>query len=445
MTNRLKGLFFCLIALSAIFLFLPKQLFAQNLLYNPGFEELLFNWEPSSGLEIALNFTTSSYVKKSGEYSALIRHSKTGSYGARQIVKNIVGEENYSAKGYVLFNNEKAKSARIRIAWYSSEDGSGTQIKTNDSNIVDTPSSSWQVLDIGIMEAPSSAKSAEFRILLASIEDGIESLVNFDDLSFEVAQAATPTPTTTAATQTPTPSSYSDIYISEFLPYPENSDEWVELYNDNDFEVILNGWYIDDIENDGSSPKQISGTVSSKSYKQFFLLSNAYLNNSGDDVRLLNGSQDERDATSFETSTQGKSWSKDNDGDWCQRDPTPNASNPDCPVEGAAISSLTPTPTPLAGGSPTPTKKPTPKPTPTLTPTPTGEILGEEATPAAEEPTPTPMVLGEKTSNPVKFIPFVFIGLGSLLLLTSGGFILSPKLKMKYNHLRKSGEGEKII
>lgn len=123
--------------------------------------------------------------------------------------------------------------------------------------------------------------------------------------------------------------------------------------------------------------------------------------------------------------------------------PTPEPEEDSEEEPESPTSTPTPTPTPALILTPTPTKKPTP--TPTLTPTPTGEILGEEATPAAEEATPTPMVLGEKTSNPVKFIPFVFIGLGGLLLLVSGGFILSPKLKMKYNHLRKSGEGEKII
>jgi hypothetical protein len=120
--------------------------------------------------------------------------------------------------------------------------------------------------------------------------------------------------------------------------------------------------------------------------------------------------------------------------------PTPT---PESEPEETPEPTPTPTPTPIPTLILTPT--PTKKPTPTLIPTPTGEILGEEATPTPEEPTPTPTVLGEQTSNPVKFIPLVFIGLGSLLLLVSGGFILSPKLKMKYNHLRKSGEGEKII
>ncbi|MCJ7792793.1 MAG: hypothetical protein MUP45_02350 [Candidatus Marinimicrobia bacterium] len=180
-------------------MFFPKAVFAStNLLQNPGFEELFSNWEASSGLEKVSNFTISSYVKKSGENSALIKHGKTGSYGAQQIIRDIVGGSKYLGRGYVFFNNEDAKNARMRIAWYSSEDGSGSQIKTIDSNIVDTLLPSWQELDTGAIEAPTTAKSAEFRILLASNESGVESLVYFDDLSFELVQNSTPTPPNTS-------------------------------------------------------------------------------------------------------------------------------------------------------------------------------------------------------------------------------------------------------
>jgi len=198
MTSLYKVAFFS-IALTAIFLFFPKTVFAStNLLQNPGFEELLFNWEASAGLEISSNFTISSYVKKSGENSALIKHGKTGSYGAQQIVRGIVGGSKYLGKGYVFFNNEDAKNAKIRIAWYSSEDGSGSQMETIDSNVVSTLLPSWQELNTGVIEAPTTAKSAEFRILLASSESGVEGLVHFDDLSFELVQASTPTPPNTS-------------------------------------------------------------------------------------------------------------------------------------------------------------------------------------------------------------------------------------------------------
>jgi len=221
-----------LVAFLAIFLFFPRAVFAStNLLQNPGFEELLFDWETSSGLDMGSNFTISSYVKNSGEYSALIRHNKTGSYGAQQIIRNIIGGSKYLGKGYVFFNNENAKNARIRIAWYSSEDGSGPQMKTVDSNIINTPLPSWQELDTGVIEAPTTAKSAKFRILLASIESGVESLVHFDDLSFEIAQVATPTQTPPS---TPVPTSTIATYkINEVKDEGGNALSSVKVYVDD--------------------------------------------------------------------------------------------------------------------------------------------------------------------------------------------------------------------
>ena len=188
-----KRILFLLLA-GMTFLFLPEDILAINFLSNPGFEEFFLNWTPSSGLEEAVNFTISSYVKKSGDFSALIKHDKTSSYGAEQVIRDIVAGEKYTAKGYIFFNDENAKNARIRIAWYSSVDGTGSQIKTVDSNIIETFSSSWAELNTGVIEAPASAKSAKFRILLASVRSGAESLVYFDDLSFDIAEVPTATP-----------------------------------------------------------------------------------------------------------------------------------------------------------------------------------------------------------------------------------------------------------
>jgi len=43
----------------------------------------------------------------------------------------------------------------------------------------------------------------------------------------------------------------SGVFINEILPSPEGADEteeWIELYNSNNFEVDLSGWKIEDIE-----------------------------------------------------------------------------------------------------------------------------------------------------------------------------------------------------
>lgn len=276
------------------------------------------------------------------------------------------------------------------VDWYNKLNNSGDTIK-----LILLPTTVIDQITYGnqegaSVEAPQSGQSA------GRIVDGIGDWVIFSSptkgssntvgspLSTPMATpslfpSSTPTLTNSPTpTNTPTPKDYSNIFISEFMAYPESGDEWVELYNDNDFEVNLDGWFIDDRADGGSSPRAISGTIPPKGYKQFYL-SSAYLNNDGDDVRLLNGNQNEKDKTSFESSTKGKSWSKDKNGKWCQTEPTPDVANPDCPgVENS--SSPTPTPKmPTSTSNPTPTSKPTPIPTLKTTPTATesGEILGE--------------------------------------------------------------------
>ena len=121
--------------------------------------------------------------------------------------------------------------------------------------------------------------------------------------------------------------------------------------------------------------------------------------------------------------------------------PTPEPEEESEEESTSATPTSTSTPIPIS----TPTKKPTPTKTPTPTPTPSGEILGEEATPEAElisfdlsqESTPS-------SFNFQNFLPFIFIGLGSLLLAVAGGSVLLPNLKKKYR-IRKSGKGKEII
>jgi len=128
--------------------------------------------------------------------------------------------------------------------------------------------------------------------------------------------------------------------------------------------------------------------------------------------------------------------------------PTPTPEPEEEIKEEFPLSDSNSDPTPaLVSGTPTPTKKPTPRPTPTLTPTstPSGEILGEEATPTAEvvsfnttqESTPSSFHLQN-------FLPFIFIGLGSLFIAIAGGSVLLPQIKKKYN-IKRRGENKPLI
>ena len=142
-----------------------------------------------------------------------------------------------------------------------------------------------------------------------------------------------PSPTETLiATLTPTPQSYDNIYLSEVMVYPQSGDnEWIEIFNDNDFSVFLNNWYIDDIENGGSTSKNFSASIPAKSY-YVFSLSSSIFNNDGDSVRLLDNNKNLKDSFEYSGGDQGKTFGRtslDNDN-FCQQEPSNGIINNSC-------------------------------------------------------------------------------------------------------------------
>ena len=117
--------------------------------------------------------------------------------------------------------------------------------------------------------------------------------------------------------------------------------EWVEIYNDNDFSVLLNDWFIDDLENGGSSPKTFSLEISAKSYGIFNLTSSIF-NNNGDSVRLLDFDKNLKDDFEYLKTETGKTLGRtslDSD-DFCLQEPSKNFANNLC-INPAPI--ITPT------------------------------------------------------------------------------------------------------
>jgi len=127
---------------------------------------------------------------------------------------------------------------------------------------------------------------------------------------------------------------------------PETGDkEWIELYNNNDFDVILSSWYIDDVENKGSSPKLLPLSIAAHAYAVFDISSSLF-NNDGDDVRLLDQNKIEKDSFEYEESERGKTIGRinfDNDT-YCLQTPSKNFVNNGC----LAVPSPTPSPIPKA-------------------------------------------------------------------------------------------------
>ncbi len=149
-----------------------------------------------------------------------------------------------------------------------------------------------------------------------------------------ITQSTTPSPT-----QITTPQSYDNIFISEVLVAPNaGMKEWIELYNDNDFEVNLSYWYIDDAEQSGSLAKQFSTTIAAKKYA-VIELSSALFNNSGDSVRLLDFEEREKDSFTYDHSEKGRSWgwSELKSATFCLQLPSQNKENTECIPEETEI------------------------------------------------------------------------------------------------------------
>ena len=170
-------------------------------------------------------------------------------------------------------------------------------------------------------------------------------LFNEKSLNCIKTQELTPTETITP-TNTPTPSPtitqtliptptlsflIENIYISEVMVSPDNEDEWIELYNNNDFDVEINNWYIDDIENGGSVPKKFSKKIPKKGYEVIELTASVF-NNSGDTVRLLDELHNLKDSFTYSSSKKGKTLGRISfeDNIFCLQNPSKNYLNDNC-------------------------------------------------------------------------------------------------------------------
>lgn len=150
-----------------------------------------------------------------------------------------------------------------------------------------------------------------------------------------------PSPSSPEISITPAPASFQQIYISEVMtaPAPDNP-EWVELYNDNDFNVTLTDWFIDDAENTGSSPKKFTLFIPKKSFASVTLTSSMF-NNAGDEVRLLDATKSEHDGFEYLNSQTGMTWGRiglDSDT-FCIQYPSENKDNSGCIAPSLGISS----------------------------------------------------------------------------------------------------------
>ena len=87
----------------------------------------------------------------------------------------------------------------------------------------------------------------------------------------------------------PVTGTIADIVINEVMPRPSSGNqEWVELYNPTGQAIDISGAWIDDIAGGGGAPKLIpSSTIIAAGGYYTMDTGTSFLNNTGDDVRLL--------------------------------------------------------------------------------------------------------------------------------------------------------------
>lgn len=197
----------------AIFLFWTEDVFAQNLLKNPGFEAVLgdlpADWEKYPG---TATMSAVSAPVKSGGYALSINktNNTTGTIYAYQDV-DIGGSRNYKFSGYVQKNDANFMWVVLRISWRINE----KSIKSVDSPRLEENTNEYKFITLDSALAPDEANIARVE---AAANIGVANPVTpvfFDDLTFEEVEP------TLSPTLSPSPSlSPAPFPTSSLIPSP---------------------------------------------------------------------------------------------------------------------------------------------------------------------------------------------------------------------------------
>ncbi|MBF6600120.1 MAG: lamin tail domain-containing protein [Dehalococcoidia bacterium] len=186
----------------------------------------------------------------------------------------------YAFTAWVLDNDPAVAAAFLRISWYASDDGSGGALASADSTgRLTSADTAYRQLTSGTIAAPSTARSARLRVLLAPASDAAAAIY-VDDASFvelspsdatgavNVAAGDIPAAQAGAAASLPgrrpaggstpgpakpasAPLSGARVVINEVLydaatSGPDAANEWIELYNAGDVAQDVSGWTLAD-------------------------------------------------------------------------------------------------------------------------------------------------------------------------------------------------------
>jgi hypothetical protein len=133
--------------------------------------------------------------------------------------------------------------------------------------------------------------------------------------------------------ETPKLITYSGgVVINELLPSPEGLDaeeEWIEIFNQNAFEVDLSEWWITDVIGTTKTydfPEKI--TIKAREFLVLSrLVTKITLNNSGDELKLVQPDGNIIDTVSYGKAPRGESYNRTESGWAWSRVLTPSSAN----------------------------------------------------------------------------------------------------------------------
>ena len=162
-------------------------------LVNTGFEDVREDGTPYGWRKIGGEMSASKAFRAEGERSAALVSRSASTKWLYQTVR-VQGQASYRLLAAALKNDPGVREALLRVSWYESADGSGSQISTADSPALAEDSPGFVTLDTGPVQAPPEARSAKVRLLVRPAS-AAPAVVYFDAVRFEETEAPAPTPT----------------------------------------------------------------------------------------------------------------------------------------------------------------------------------------------------------------------------------------------------------
>jgi hypothetical protein len=150
---------------------------------NGGFEDVREDGTPYGWRKIGGEISASGAVSSEGDLSAALLSRTESTKWLYQTV-SVEGGSYYRLRAMALKNDPAAREVLLRVSWYASADGSGSQLSTVDSSALAEDSPEFVALDTGPVRAPPEARSAKVRLLLRP-KSATSVVVYFDNVRFE--------------------------------------------------------------------------------------------------------------------------------------------------------------------------------------------------------------------------------------------------------------------